>query len=332
MLDKLNNMFNKSLFTKEAYTKAIGNKSTNGYAVMRIMPKGNRFTKRQDAQIKGVITDPMSFSIEANWDSLGGIAGLVPSIFGLDDLAAGIEKIATGGNLSRAAGVAEGGTRFTTKKVYSKSGYLTITPKIKIINWYGTPEGSPVLAAMLLASYCLPSPMDQGLAGGINDVAKKLIGVAAKGISQILPKDPADATATEGNIPPLDDTTGEFANKVDQIATATMKGIGSLAKQAGEAGVEIFDGVDDYFILKSSPSPVSVSIGNYFQHDDMVITNVQFNMSKEMTEYGPLYIDAEITMSSRRIVDNIDYVGMYVSNKGNRVVLNGKNIDTASLK
>jgi len=64
----------------------------------------------------------------------------------------------------------------------------------------------------------------------------------------------------------------------------------------------------------------------------MVITNVQFNMSKEMTEYGPLYIDAEITMSSRRIVDNIDYVGMYVSNKGNRVVLNGKNIDTASLK
>jgi hypothetical protein len=166
----ISNAFNQSIFTKDAYTKAIGTVSQNGYAVLKISPKGNKFTGRKDAEIRGVIRNNLEFGIEATWTELGGVAGLVPDIMGLKDFATGIENFAKGGQLSQAAGIAERGTKFSSKKIYSRSGYLTINPQLRLINWNGALEGSPVIAAMLLATYCIPANAKDGYMGLWNDI------------------------------------------------------------------------------------------------------------------------------------------------------------------
>jgi hypothetical protein len=126
----------------------------------------------------------------------------------------------------------------------------------------------------------------------------------------------------------------ESISKNDMLAGTIdkIKGLGSeLIKEAGEGGAEVFEGYDDNFVIKTSPTPVTICIGNYFKHDDMVIDGVKFNMSKEMTENGPLYIDVDLSISSRRVVDNIDYVGMFIPNTGSRVINVGTSLNTTGI-
>ena len=45
----------------------------------------------------------------------------------------------------------------------------------------------------------------------------------------------------------------------------------------------------------------------------MVLTNVNIQFSKEMTKVGPLYASFKLQLSSRKIVDEINYFGLISS-------------------
>jgi hypothetical protein len=313
----LSNAFNQSIFTKDAYTKAVGTASKNGYAVLKISPRDNKFTGRKDAEIRGVIQNNIEFTINATWSELGGVAGLVPDIGPLQGAAEGIEKLARGGKISQAMGIAEGGTKFTTRKIYSRSGNLVINPSIRIINWTGDVTGSPVIAAMLLATYCIPANADQGFMNLWNKFEDKmknyivnLAGKAGEAVEGWLEKNPINPDS--------------MVDKIQGLAV-------EAGQEAAYATGEVFEGYSDNFVLKTSPTPVTICIGNYFEHNDMVIEEVKFKMSKEMTENGPLYIDADLSISSRSIIDNIDYIGMFNPNTGSRVIDVGTSLNTTGI-
>jgi len=303
----LSNAFNQSIFTKDAYTKAIGTDTQNGYAVLKISPNGNKFTGRKDAEIKGVIKNNLQFSIDATWTELGGIAGLVPDIFGLRDLASNVENFFETSDTQRAMGLADRGTKFSTKKIYSRSGFLEIKPEMRIINWTGDLAGSPIIAAMLLATYCIPANAPNGYMSMWNGIEDKITTYVKTLGKEVIEKFEGIVAAGK---------SGKDLNFMDKVQALIAEG----ARGSAEGLAEVFESYEDKFVMKASPTPVSVKIGNYFSHDDMVITNVDFTMSKEMTENGPLYIDMTISLSSRRCIDNIDYVGMFIPNTGSRVI------------
>ena len=84
-----------------------------------------------------------------------------------------------------------------------------------------------------------------------------------------------------------------------------------------------FDGLQTSLDLKASPPTVTVTIGEYFEHTDMVVENVELNFSKEVTPAGPLYLDATIKLSSRYIINDISNVGFKSPSKVKRVSYTG---------
>jgi hypothetical protein len=305
----ISNAFNQSIFTQDAYAKAIGNDAHNGYAVLKISPKSNEFTGRKDAEIKGVIKNNLQFNIEATWTELGGVAGMVPDIPILKGAVEAIEGFGNTSRFQQSMGLADRGTKFSSKKIYSRSGFLEIKPEMRIINWNGGIMNSPIVAAMLLANYCIPANAPEGYMKLWNEVVgEKITNYVQTLGNEVIEKFEGIVAAGK---------TGQDTNFMDKVKTLLAEG----ARGSAEGIKEAFESYDDNMVLKASPTPVCVKIGNYFSHPDMIITNVQFTMSKEMTENGPLYIDVEISLSSRRCIDNIDYIGMQLPNLGQRVIM-----------
>lgn len=293
---------NKSVFGKETYRKAIGTDETNGYAVLKIEPRGNKFTKRPDPGVKGVIRDNLEMQLTPTWTTMGGQGGIVPSIMSLAKLPnwyGGASTLIQGG--ANAAGFSQIGAVFSSKKVYQQSGYLTITPSMRIVNWYDDALNSPMVNAFILLNYCVPGDAINGFKE-LKDFLKqktpgalKIFNAIADGIKE----------GVEGVVNAADSLIPDGA--ADEVA-ALGQGLGNL-------GREVFDGVDDLQVLRKSPTPVRVTIGQYFQHDDMIVESVRLKFSKEQTENGPLYLDAYLTLSTRRVVYDIEYSGLQHANK-----------------
>jgi hypothetical protein len=93
---------------------------------------------------------------------------------------------------------------------------------------------------------------------------------------------------------------------------------------------DVADGSDDLFTLRASPQPVQVEIGSFFQHLDMVITQISFSFSKEMTRNGPLYLDATISLSSRFIINDISKAG-FMDSTTPRVSIGTAGLQTGAL-
>ena len=55
---------------------------------------------------------------------------------------------------------------------------------------------------------------------------------------------------------------------------------------------------------------VSVTIGQFFYNPSMVITGVNFQFSKQMTKAGPLFVNATIDLSTRKILTDLEDVGL----------------------
>lgn len=172
---------NKSLFNADVYKTAID--AAQGYGVIRIEPTYNPFTERGNPSEKsglgfiGVMQNNVTFDINATytegggmsealnsiplWRSMKGISNVVDGVMGI---AGGIQKFANN------AGVADIGLKYSTRKIYHRSGYLQLHPKIRVVDWEGTEFTNVVFICLLVASYCVPSDMKVSLLEQIKTV------------------------------------------------------------------------------------------------------------------------------------------------------------------
>ena len=325
----LSGALNKSVFNQGTFAAAIGNDKQNGYAVVRITPNSarlglttwdNKFKGgEEDPAIKGVFDfekGTFGFGVEANWASLGDIGGAI--LPGATNMVKGVfEKLNAGANL---AGAAEVGAGLASQLIYQKSGYLEIKIPMMIVDWNGT--GQPVLCALLLSRYCLPSFILNGkdeVEKGVDKLKESLQNTIDDGVSSELAKAGAKTTLglIEGVKAGVDllkeglEKAGDFIPATKEIATKSLENVG---------------GIDDAYILRSSPSDVKVEIGRFFKNEKMVITGVSFEFSKEMTRKGPLYVNIDISLKSRRILTSIGDIGLILPNNGqNRYLTAGTN-------
>jgi hypothetical protein len=107
---------------------------------------------------------------------------------------------------------------------------------------------------------------------------------------------------------PEDPKAAQFSS---DLVSNTIDTAGEILKNGADT---VLEEADDMITLRSAPSPVNVSIGNYFYKEDMVITRASFNFSKECTKAGPLYVEISLDLTSRYILKDIKSVG-FVSNK-----------------
>lgn len=312
--------FDKSVFNTNSYKSAVGDVGNNGYAVVRIIPKFKRLGEEYpDTAVRGVYdysSGGLSFSIEANWQDLGGIAGAVlpPQTQFVREAFSKINPAASVG------GVSNIGAGLASQLIYQKSGYLEIKVPIMIVDWNGT--GQPLMSALLLTNYCLPTKF-----ANLADEAGKMATVVSRWLHESATNKKSSAfrriigTLGAGAI----EGSKSFIEGVENIAEDLIKGQeGALAPDEIEAIREIasrfrsvidkagenIGSLDDAYTLRASPSPVIVEIGQFFRNNDMVIKSVDLEFSKEMTEEGPLFVKVNLSLSSRRILTSLDDVGM----------------------
>ena len=312
----------KSVFNQGTFESAIGKDGRPGYAVVRITPNNARLSMAGgqdqgfDPSIKGVFDfekGTFGFGVEANWASLGDIGGAI--LPGATNMVKGVfEKLNAGANL---AGAAEVGAGLASQLIYQKSGYLEIKIPMMIVDWNGT--GQPVLCALLLSRYCLPSFVLNG-----KDVVEKGLEKVKEWVEGLDEKDPRKAVyekisgwgkgASEG----IENTFGGIGKSLADKAPDTVKYLNEKTSElAGKVGENIGE-IDDAYTLRASPSDVSVEIGQFFVNRKMVITGVNFEFSKEMTRSGPLYVNIDISLKSRRILTSLNDIGLQLPNKNQR--------------
>jgi hypothetical protein len=265
----LRQAFDKSLFVRSSYNKAI-DRDSGAYRI-EIVPN---FFDRNDVGIIGVINERINISMDPEWDvlNLASIVSNFPKIESLFNMA--VAPMA-------AAGVSLTNAGLVTEKFFVKGSYIQIEPTFKVVNW--NDDGQPLKAATILLNLCTPKKSSYSTSvGSVYDklmqevknqgTKDSLIGVLAKGFEGLI-----DGTVNIKN---------KIVNKLpDDIGGSLNKGIDVV--KMGE------------FMLTHSPPAVSVKIGNYFNHPEMILENISVEFSEEMTKTGPLFAEFKCTLSSK---------------------------------
>jgi len=286
-----------------------------GFNLISIRPNLSKWSAyhrgKDDAKIKaafaamnkiitGVMTSEFSYSLSSEWETIQTPLSLI--------------DLGILGDIFVAAGGGEMGAVYKSKKLWKRSGYLTITPKIRVIDVNG--DGLPLIVTKLLLSFCT------AMTGTFEDKAhdvENTIKEAARG---------------------LNDDSIRRAEKAQKDANTNtgMKKLGNQVHVVGEEILQIglaaadtyVDGISDAFSLKVAPPPLIVEIGRIFKHDDMVLTDVSFTFSQENTINGPMYVDIDLTLTTRKIINGIDDTGMTGTNNVGTVSImhNGQVIES----
>jgi len=309
--------FNKSLFSKDSYKAAIGSNNSfdsdeNGYAVVKISPKFARLGQTEkDPDIIGVFNTSegdYSFTIDSSWADMGGIASSV-----LNGAGGSIaEKYEKTGSIASLGGATLQGNAYASKKIYQKSNYMEIKIPMMVVDWNGT--GQPLMSAMLLALYCLPSnnlgeDISRKISSYIDDQIEQMQNSENKIVQAVAYTSKAVKNYTEGAIISAKQRLNELSDAVG----------GDYAKD------NILGDLDDVITLRSSPTPIMIKIGNFFSHNDMVIERLEYTFSKEMTKAGPLYAKFNLSLSTRKILTNLEDIGLAIP-KNNRYLQVGGNL------
>jgi len=257
-----------------------------GYNLIRLVPNienwnANKINRQSVDEINKIVTGIMlndfEYSMNSDWETMQ-----TPFDSGLGGILGGIGTAAGGGEL---------GAVYRSKKYWKKSGYLAISPDIRIIDIDG--NGLPLEVARTLLRWCVADNI-----GVVGEFAQKII------------------NAVENTTRNVSQKLAESAYKL--AADTNPKGADSIGPQTVVGGIEtigrsvgnIMEGAEDFFALKQSPPPLKVEIGRVFSHPDMVLENVTFKFSREFTEKGPIYIDASLKLSSRKILSTINDIGL----------------------
>jgi len=292
-------LFNPLSWQGSGLTKENENsesKIAKGHSVIKITPNHYFYARNRNdlTPIIGVTTEGVSIGIESEWTVLNFPS--VPAFFGDASILAG------GGEL---------GSVYMSKKLWRKNGYLRMSPKFRIVDWDGT--GKPLFSAFQLSKLTLPGKQNsvgnkiEELENKVIDGGEKLAVIASEKAKKLNNK---AQNKTEGTS--LEWGAGFFGNNIEAATKA-------ISNRAATINKNLLEDAHDYITLKNAPPPVIVQIGQYFYHPDMIITNVNFEFSLEVSEAGPLYVDITLDMSSRKIMSGINDIGFTEEPNLNRI-------------
>lgn len=312
----LMNSLDKSLFDKSSYSKAV--RKDDGPYRIEIIPVD---FSRHDLSIIGVIQEPISISMDPEWDvlNLASIVSNFPKIESLFNMA--VAPMA-------AAGVSLTNAGLCTEKYFVKGSYIKIDANFKVVNW--DDDGQPLKAATLLLNLCTPKKMK---AYNVEEIIAQFLDLMEKIKADVALKKVADllegsynfiTTAFLGGVT-FDEMIKSVKTKMDtkmfkDIKTAYNRGLKEV--KTGE------------FMLTNSPPCIEIKIGNYFDHPEMIIENVAVDFSKQMTKSGPLYANFKVSLSSKTMPlmmgDGIYSTGLKLNSQ--RVQIQGKELNTTGVR
>lgn len=244
--------------------------------------------------IRGLLTENLSIHVDAKWEELDLIGGL-----STNPLLAPLYKYGTMiGGMNGLANVAT--TGLSTRKIYKQSGYLDISIKFRVVDWKG--RGDPVTSAFAVTSMCLPKNSENYTA---KEALLKLAGIAITDIngavafiSKTMGASPEDINAT---IATISGNTSKFTDWLINKVTMPVEGILKLIPGAYQAASKVVTD-PQFLVLASAPSTITIEIGNYFKHNNMVVTDARAEFSKQATYAGPLYADFSVEASSQQAI------------------------------
>jgi len=226
-----------------------------------------------DKTITGIMINEFNYSMDSEWGTME-----TPIDSGLGSVIGGVGTMGGGGEM---------GYVYRSKKYWKKSGYLKVSPEIRIIDIDGT--GLPLVVARTLllwtVAYSIPeNSFFKSTETRLKNAYNSLITENVQKIQKVQREDNGDSA----------------------FAESLVNGIANTA----QAGVNFLEDIGDLFSLRQSPPPLHVDIGRIFSHSDMVLDSVSFKFSREFTDKGPLYIDATLDLSTRKMISNIDDTGL----------------------
>ncbi|MFW6377043.1 MAG: hypothetical protein ACOCZ5_00210 [bacterium] len=277
---KSNNVLNKDSY-KKAFGKPIEDNQDfhGGYhsIVIRDQPIYSHHKSDRDNNsdfglgwIKGVSLEPIKFSLNTHWDAMGDAKlPLVGSIMKGLNVVKGFSTIGGG---------VEIGAHYTSKLLWKKPGYMEISPRFRVIDYYG--KGDPLRSIKFLSRFITG---DEG--ARLGDVGGQRL-----------------------------EETGESVDKwFEENVTNRLMGTGALGELTHDGVRTIIPDIAELFEIQGSPPPVSIQIGQWFYLNDMIIPNIRLVFSKEMTSLGPLWVDVTLTMKSRYIMRGLSDIGVLSS-------------------
>ena len=267
-----------------------------GFNMVRIVPNLDAWSVGRPASdidainklVTGVMLNDFTYGLSSDWETME-----TPFDSGLGGILGGIGTASGGGEM---------GSVFRSKKYWKRSGYLEMTPQIRIIDIDG--DGLPLRVARTLLGWSTAGRKDM-----FGDVASQLV-TKTRGAIQAISKSIGEAVVS-----PAEDLNG-----FTSISSQIVRDAGSAISRATDSTLE---DADDLVSLRVSPPPLIVEIGNVFKHKDMVLTQVEFSFSREFGEQGPLYVDATLTLSTRKMIRTIDDIGLYDGVGGNITIAGG---------
>lgn len=281
-----------------------------GHSVIKISPNYNFYSsKRNDLKpIVGVILNNVSVNVESEWQQMGvSKVPLIQSIGSFKDSVSDYTSL---------AGAGEMGSVWMSKQLWRKNGYLRIAPEFRIVDWDGT--GKPLSNSLIIAKMLMPGRPDDSLSNSVENLSDKLQNVIQKALDKI-------SESSEEN---KEWYENKKQSKIGSLGLLLNETAGNLAGNLETAKNNILDDVHDLITLRKAPPPVTIQIGQYFYHPDMIIKNASFKFSKEVSKLGPLYVDVTLDIETRKIMRGIDDVGFVnVGKLESRVNINRVNID-----
>jgi hypothetical protein len=218
----------------------------------------------------GVMLENFNISVSQEWESL----------FNIRDKFAGAQKV-----LSGVADIGLFNSGAWTQKIFRGGGYLEISPKFRVYDKDST--GVCIEAVKNIMVHILPKYRGNfrtidDLASAARSVVEK-IGKNIESGAKALYKDTAN-------------TLTKVGKKIGTEIVETATGQNNAFFESAAAGVSDLEVIKQ--MSSSSPSPITIQIGELFRQSEMLVTNLNVDFSKEFCKAGPLYVDITLNLSS----------------------------------
>lgn len=245
----------------------------------------------------GTMMNELTYTLDSSWVEQGSLN--VPFV---SAMVATATDAFTG--VTTAAGMGEVGSVFKSKKLWSKSGYIKLAVTMRVVDWDGV--GAAVAAADQMARLCVPGPHAIELLNTLRMGGMFQAAMVGKVITPFVDMTKKGITNTAAIAEEKLGITG-----ANDLAVKINQDIDNSGEQFSTGIKNMFEDATMMSAILQSPPYLSVSIGKYFNHGDMIIETMTQKFSKETCRGGmPLYVDFELGLSSRSIVSGLNDVGL----------------------
>jgi hypothetical protein len=296
----------KSIFHKESYSNAIDKSKGGQYGIKFYVNTAGGITNNRSTTIEGILKESIKWGVNATWDAAG-LNGVISAIASSNPVLDTIDK-----GLDFMNGVT--GRSFTntgifTRKFYSQSGDLKISPSFRVMDFNN--EGLPVSAALIFSSLCIPKKNGQSL----NILPDSAANTAKEGVDNL-------KNAALKITAPTDSGGADKESNTENSKGIIPNVVNALSDQAKDT-IDVFRNQKANWSV--SPSTVDIDIGGWLSITDMVLTDVGVEFSMETSVNGPIYADFNLTLVTREnlvlnedgTMDQISMSGLSTLDKNN---------------